>query len=114
MPHSTARLASILMVAARHAGPALTATGGPDPFGVDEAVADPAAAATLHEGLVRAVQHRLVHHLRLHEEAHAVAERDGVPDACAQRQPGLERRIPFVGVQHLAQLFALLIKTQEI
>ena len=35
MPHSTARLASILMVAARHAGPALTATGGPDPFGVD-------------------------------------------------------------------------------
>ena len=45
MPHSTARLASILMVAARHAGPALTATGGPDPFGVDEAVADPASGS---------------------------------------------------------------------
>ena len=45
MPHSTARLASILMVAARHAGPALTAAGGPGPFGGDGAAADPASGS---------------------------------------------------------------------
>lgn len=56
MPHSTARLASILMVAARHAGPALTASGAADPFGVDEATVDvrsgsPERLATDLEGL---------------------------------------------------------------
>ncbi|MDO5699835.1 MAG: AarF/UbiB family protein [Dermatophilus congolensis] len=45
MPHSAARLSSILMVAARHAGPALTASGDADPFGVDEAIADPRAGS---------------------------------------------------------------------
>ena len=35
MAGTTARLASILAVAARHAGPALTSTGGTDPFGVE-------------------------------------------------------------------------------
>ncbi len=37
MPNSTTRLANVLMVAARHAGPALSAAGTPNPFGVDEA-----------------------------------------------------------------------------